>query len=248
MARARNIKPGFFANADLAECSMPARLLFIGLWTVADRAGRLEDRPKQIKYNLFPTDDIDVDAELSSLADHGFIIRYQHGESRFIQVVNFTKHQTPHIKEAASTIPAPDEHGANTEEEPDGNVPGTGPTPPDSLNPESGFSDSLNPDTPPTPSKGDDDGGKPPQRGTRLSVDAELPESWIVAAETLGYPSQNIQWLFEEFRDYWSAVPGQKGIKLDWLATWRNRVRDRVESGRLGPPLPQQPGKVVAPW
>jgi hypothetical protein len=43
MARARNIKPGFFANPELVELPFATRLLFIGLWTVADRAGRLED-------------------------------------------------------------------------------------------------------------------------------------------------------------------------------------------------------------
>ena len=41
MARARNIKPGFFRNADLAELTFEARLLFIGLWTLADSEGRL---------------------------------------------------------------------------------------------------------------------------------------------------------------------------------------------------------------
>ena len=37
MARARNIKPGFFTNDVLADCDPLARLLFAGLWTVADR-------------------------------------------------------------------------------------------------------------------------------------------------------------------------------------------------------------------
>lgn len=30
----------------------------------------------------------------------------------------------------------------------------------------------------------------------------------------------------EKFRDYWLGVPGQRGRKLDWLATWRNFVRN----------------------
>ena len=57
MARARNIKPGFFRNSDLVELPMDARLLFIGLWTLADRMGRLEDRPKQIKMEIFPAEE-----------------------------------------------------------------------------------------------------------------------------------------------------------------------------------------------
>lgn len=108
MARARNIKPGFFRNADLVELSFEARLLFIGLWTIADRAGRLEDRPKQIKMELFPADNLDVDALLEQLAAIGMVARYSHEGKRYLQVVNFAKHQNPHKDERASTIPDQD--------------------------------------------------------------------------------------------------------------------------------------------
>lgn len=112
MARARNIKPGFFSNEDLAELDFATRLLFIGLWTEADREGRLEDRPKRLRMALFPADDVDVDSMLEALASHGFIRRYQVGEIKAIQIVSWAKHQNPHMKEAASVIPA--EHSAST--------------------------------------------------------------------------------------------------------------------------------------
>ena len=35
--------------------------------------------------------------------------------------------------------------------------------------------------------------------------------------------------MWAEFVDYWVAVPGQRGVKLDWLATWRNDVRRKLE-------------------
>ncbi|MCG9054740.1 hypothetical protein LH442_01825 [Laribacter hongkongensis] len=111
MARARNIKPGFFANELLAECDPLARILFAGLWCVADRAGRLEDRPKRIRAELLPYDSCDADALLGQLQQHGFILRYERDGQRFIQVLNFCKHQNPHVKEAKSTIPAPFENG-----------------------------------------------------------------------------------------------------------------------------------------
>lgn len=114
MARARNIKPGFFTNDVLAECSPLARLLFAGLWLHADREGRLEDRPKKIKAEVLPYDECDADALLGELQAKGFIVRYQVETTRFIQVVNFNKHQNPHMKEAASEIPAPDKHSAST--------------------------------------------------------------------------------------------------------------------------------------
>lgn len=119
MARARNIKPSFFLNERLAEIPPLGRLLFQALWCMADRAGRMEDRPKRIKVEALPYDDCDIDALLWALSRRGFIERYAVGDARFIQVVNFTKHQNPHVKEAASTIQAPDEHGASTVQAPE---------------------------------------------------------------------------------------------------------------------------------
>ena len=110
MARARNIKPGFFQNDLLAEITPLGRLLFAGLWTIADRAGRLEDRPKRIKAAVLPYDECDVDELLSELEQKAFVVRYCVESERFIQVQNFVKHQNPHCKEPESTIPAPDLH------------------------------------------------------------------------------------------------------------------------------------------
>ncbi len=112
MARARNIKPGFFANENLAECDPLARILFAGLWCLADRDGRMEDRPKRIRAELLPYDSCDADELLNQLQQHGFILRYEACGSRYIQVLNFEKHQNPHVKEAKSTIPAPAMNGA----------------------------------------------------------------------------------------------------------------------------------------
>lgn len=107
MARARNIKPGFFSNERLSDLDPLARLLFAGLWTIADRAGRLEDRPKRIKAQVLAYDECDVDPLLSALNEAGFILRYQVDGGRYIQVIAWDKHQNPHVKEVPSTIPAP---------------------------------------------------------------------------------------------------------------------------------------------
>lgn len=111
MARARNIKPGFFDNEELASMPHGARLLFVGLWTLADREGRLEDRPKKIRAMLFPYErEADVDEWLNALetSEERFIIRYEVEGKAFIQVRNFHKHQNPHHMEAPSEIPAAD--------------------------------------------------------------------------------------------------------------------------------------------
>lgn len=106
MARARNIKPAFFSNEYLAELSFATRLLFIGLWTEADREGRLEDRPKRLKMSLFPADDVDVEPMIADLARLGFIRRYESDGIKVIEIINWKKHQNPHNTEKGSTLPA----------------------------------------------------------------------------------------------------------------------------------------------
>lgn len=150
MARARNIKPGFFANEELVELPFATRLLFIGLWTLADREGRLEDRPKRIKMALFPADNLDVEEALSSLAASGFLTRYEHDGERYIQVTSFAKHQNPHRDEKASTIPAPCKHSANTVQEQSKH----GGNRADSLIPDSPNPSSLNPESQKAPTAG----------------------------------------------------------------------------------------------
>lgn len=108
MARSRNIKPGIYKNEDLAECSLLARYTFPGLWMLADREGRLEDRPKRIKGELFPYDNFtstDIDSCLNELKKWGFINRYEIEGLKIIQIMNFLEHQNPHGKEADSVLP-----------------------------------------------------------------------------------------------------------------------------------------------
>jgi len=99
------IKPGFFANDELAELPMATRMLFAGLWTIADREGRLEDRPKRIKGELFRYDDLDIDSMLNALQDKGFVVRYEADGQQCIEIVNFLKHQRPHNNEVPSVLP-----------------------------------------------------------------------------------------------------------------------------------------------
>tara|TARA_R110002020_G_scaffold10785_2_gene40919 strand:- start:2771 stop:3562 length:792 start_codon:yes stop_codon:yes gene_type:complete len=133
MARARNIKPAFFENDILAECLPLSRLLFIGLWTIADKAGRLERRVKKIKAQVLPYDNCDCEKLLKQLEEKGFILSYKVDEIVYIQILNFDKHQNPHVKESASTILAPDLNQTSMEEE--CRIPDTGYRIPDTLNP-----------------------------------------------------------------------------------------------------------------
>lgn len=108
MARSRNIKPAFFLNDDLAEknCAL-GRLLFIGLWTLADYRGNLEWRSGKVKAQVLPYDNCDINKIAINLDKSGFIRFYSDGDRVFINIMNFTKHQNPHKneKQAGSDIP-----------------------------------------------------------------------------------------------------------------------------------------------
>ena len=64
------------------------------------------------------------------------------------------------------------------------------------------------------------------KRGTRL------PADWVLTDEHRKFcnterPDLDPERVGAEFRDYWISAPGQRGVKVDWLATWRNWVRNQ---------------------
>lgn len=107
--RARNLKPTFFKNPDLADAGPIAQVLFAGLWCMADKEGRLKDQPRVIKAEVFPYYDADVHGELTKLERLGFIRRYVASGMAVIEVLNFKKHQSPHHTEKGSDLPAYEE-------------------------------------------------------------------------------------------------------------------------------------------
>ncbi len=120
--RARNIKPGFYRNEDLAECSFAARLLFPGLWMLADRMGRLEYRPKRWKGEIFPYDNVDTVELFAELETHGLVKSYESAGIKYVWIPKFSAHQIPHHREKESLIPPhPEDLGYHeTEDGPDG--------------------------------------------------------------------------------------------------------------------------------
>ena len=107
MARARNIKPAFFQNEELAELTALERLAFIGMWTIADFKGCIELRPKRLKIQLLPYDNCNFEEIVTNLDKSGFISIYSVQGQRYLKIINFEKHQTPHKNErdAGSEIP-----------------------------------------------------------------------------------------------------------------------------------------------
>jgi uncharacterized protein YdaU (DUF1376 family) len=65
-----------------------------------------------------------------------------------------------------------------------------------------------------------------PKKGTRLPDDWFLPVSWGEWGIGEGWTHEALRVEADTFKDYWHSVSGAKGVKLDWLATWRNWLRN----------------------
>lgn len=76
----------------------------------------------------------------------------------------------------------------------------------------------------------------PKKVGSRFSFEKHVNDEWAVEASRLkpDFTKQDIQEQMETFTDYWNGVAGAKGVKLDWLATWRNWIRRATVQSRKG--------------
>lgn len=84
------------------------------------------------------------------------------------------------------------------------------------------------------------------KRGTRIHEDW-YPDLHVIDAIKAELPYATREWLtaqHRQFIDYWISVPGQRGIKLDWNATWRNWMRRSSERTPMGHNGTRQPSKV----
>lgn len=103
------------------------------------------------------------------------------------------------------------------------------PTRPDPSRPEL-HTDQDDSAAPPPPEK--------PKKATRIPIPFEITADMREWA-AIKAPGVDLDEATAEFVDYWRGVSGQRGTKLDWAATWRNRMRDK--QGRL-----PRPSNVVA--
>jgi hypothetical protein len=114
----RMIKPGFFKNEELfdleLETGLPIRVAYAGLWTVCDKAGRFEWKPRTLKSDVLPFDDVDFSRVLDALATRRFVVRYEVDGMTLGYIPSWNKHQSPNNKEWESNLPAPPE-GVSTE-------------------------------------------------------------------------------------------------------------------------------------
>lgn len=129
MARIRTLKPEFWQDEKLAPLPAIDRLVFIGLISQADDAGRLVDNPRMLDGLIFPHTDESCRQSLETLNQLGRIIRYKSDSGqKLIQIVGWKKHQNVQ-KPSSYVLPEPPNGKSGHTPETPKSVPGDIPSP-----------------------------------------------------------------------------------------------------------------------
>lgn len=112
MARMRSLKPEYYADEELAtKTDRNTRLLYPGLWGLADEHGRLRGNPAWIKGQIFPYDDdltpADVDGMIGQLEAIKNVVRYEADGAKYLYLPNLAKHQRLDTDKVPSKLPVP---------------------------------------------------------------------------------------------------------------------------------------------
>jgi len=106
--KTRLVRPELFSDERLSGVGPYALPLLLGLPCLADRDGRLEDKPLQIKTLILPYASVSIDdfnSTLNQLHELEFLVRYEVGGKRYIEIADFINEQKPHPKEACKNLP-----------------------------------------------------------------------------------------------------------------------------------------------
>jgi hypothetical protein len=256
VARIRSIKPEFWDDRKLARStSRDARMLYMALWNQSDEHARCNGDPDWLKGRAFPYDDdvtpAIVDRWLEELAVAGRIVRYEVDGDPFLYVPKLPNHQRLEPAKAASRIPAPPDPSPaqifSDESARDAD-------PPEQLAPlyvagsreqVAGSMEHVS-----AAQSADDTPEEPDPKGTRI------PDGWQPSAADItwsraeGNPDDWSRRCTESFCDYWRGMPGARGRKADWSATWRNWLRREMENrgSRASPPRSQTASEKASGW
>ena len=79
LPKMRGFKAEIWTDDKFVELSPLARLLFMGMWSYSCDNGHLDDKPKQIKMRVLPTDDVDPVTLIDQMVDLGMVRRDKAG-------------------------------------------------------------------------------------------------------------------------------------------------------------------------
>lgn len=92
MARIRSVKPEFWSNEQVAQCSIPARMLFLGMLNFCDDGGVHPASAHRLRSEVFPSDSIsnaDVQSMVDELIAAGLLATYEAAGKRFWNVTGW---------------------------------------------------------------------------------------------------------------------------------------------------------------
>ena len=121
MSRIRSVHPGLFTDESFVSLSIPARVLYIGIWTEADDHGVFEWKPIQFKMRLLPADALDVGALMEEMAACNSVTKFISDGKSYGLVRNFCRFQRP--KKPKYTFFMPPELRTYAGLKPDGSLP-----------------------------------------------------------------------------------------------------------------------------
>lgn len=225
----RLIRDGILTSERINALSSNAELFYRRLMSVADDHGRFSGNLTLLRASCYPLklDSVKEDSikkHLAECVDAGLIVPYTVAAKPYIVLVDFGQRV-----QAKSKFPAPPSevldstvgHGEAPEKTAlDGGVV--------VVDKEQGALPAESPAADHEPKA---------KNGTRLPPDWSAPADWIAWAHT-ERPDLNLADTAARFADHWHAKPGKDGRKLDWLATWRNWVRNERARPATAPPPP----------
>lgn len=88
---------------------------------------------------------------------------------------------------------------------------------------------------------------QPRKRGSRVPENFAIDDA-MRAWAAKSAPDVDIVRATEDFIDYWKSVPGVKGVKLDWVATWRQSMRKQQSWTADRKPSPTAPRAGENDW
>jgi hypothetical protein len=199
----RLLKEGIVDSSLIDNLTPEEEVFFYRLLVVSDDFGRMDARTAILKSRCFPLKEFKsekIDGWMRSLVRHKLVMLYMVDEKPYLQILKWEQRVRSKGK-----YPSPD---------------GSQPidivlTNDSELLTDDGLGKGLG------KGKGMGNGGS---RASRLSTDFQLPDSWIEFSKK-EKPSLDPKSIFLEFKDYWIAQAGAKGVKTDWDATWRNWIR-----------------------
>lgn len=110
--RIRTVKPELLKHELLfdleKQTGLPMRIAWVGMFTIADREGRFEWRPRTLKAEIMPYDEgLDFSRLLEAWEKAKMIYRYEVNGESFGWIPTFDRHQTINQREAQSDLPEP---------------------------------------------------------------------------------------------------------------------------------------------